>query len=111
MLGLLIILDMSNDTDDWFIFDSYREMKVMHDGKILVIRPFEIEVTVPIFCPLCNFSLKTIADSISYRKNNTCDKCDLRWGKTAEEVDITTQEFADYLKDREILHNPILILR
>lgn len=97
--------------DDWFIFDSYREMKVMNDGKLLIVRPFDKDVTVPLFCPLCKFPLKTADDSIAYRKTRTCDKCLLRWNSEPEQVDVHSEEFYQYVKEREILHKPILIFK
>lgn len=102
---------MTTPEDEWFIFDSYREMKVVSDGKLLVVRPFDQEVSVPLFCPLCTLPLRTADDSMAYRKTRTCDKCNLRWGKEPEEVDKTTPEFAEYLKEREILQRPLLIFR
>ena len=97
--------------DKWFIFDSYREMKVLHDGKLLIVRPFDKDVTVPLFCPLCKFPLKNADDSIAYRKTRTCDKCLLRWNSEPEQVDTQTENFKQYIKEREMLSKPYLHFR
>lgn len=94
--------------DEWFIFDSYREMKVLHDGKLLIVRPFDKDVTVPLFCLLCKFPLKNADDSIAYRKTRTCDKCLLRWNAEPENVNVQCEEFYQYLKEREMLSKPYL---
>jgi hypothetical protein len=82
----------------WTPFDSYREMKVLLDGKILVIRPSDAATVVPLFCPLCEVSMKTADDSIAYRKAQCCEKCFLvcKGDKTL----LKPEQWAEYLEER-----------
>lgn len=103
--------EKENTEAEWFIFDSYREMKVLNDGKLLVVRPFDKIVAVPLFCPLCAFPMRTADDSVAYRKTRTCHKCNLKWDSEPENVDKTTEQFKDYLTERELLGRPLLIIK
>jgi hypothetical protein len=73
-------------------------MKVLLDGKILVIRPSDVATVVPLFCPLCGVSMKTSDDSIAYRKAQCCDKCFLAC--KGDKAFLTEEQWAEYLEDR-----------
>jgi hypothetical protein len=83
---------------DWVPFDSYREMKVLLGGKILVIRPSDAATVVPLFCSLCEVSMKSMDDAIAYRKTQCCDKCYLLC-KGNKSV-LKPEQWEEYLKER-----------
>ena len=96
-------------TDSWIPFDSYREMKLVANNKILVIRPSDASTIVPLFCSLCSFPMKTADDSIAYRKKQCCDKCLLfcRGDRTA----FPEEQWQEYLQERQNSAKPIIKFR
>lgn len=56
-----------------------KKIESLHNGKIIVVKPTEQNIIVPLFCKLCCYPMKSVEDSISYRKNGVCYHCDLRW--------------------------------
>lgn len=81
----------------------------MAGGKILVVRPSDASTTVPLFCPLCQFPLKTSSDSIAYRKALCCDKCILFCRGNPKVV--PEEEWLAYLEERQNSPKPLFILR
>lgn len=76
------------------------------NGKILIVKPEE-DYGTPLFCKVCDFPMKTIDDSFSYRKVGCCSKCDNRWGSHKSgklnegwTPDKTTEEWSEYIEDR-----------
>lgn len=96
----------TNANDEWIIFDTYREMKVSHNNKLISIRPFDKQTTVPLFCPLCEFPMKTIEDSVSYREYMLCNKCEQHW-KNIPKEQIDPKRWQEYLEERELTSRPI----
>jgi len=57
-----------------------KQIERLLDGKLIVIKDKNhTETTVPLFCLCCNFPMKTMEDSISYRKCKACHHCESRW--------------------------------
>ena len=86
--------------DKWTKVDAYREMKVLENGKVLVVRPLEASSTiVPLFCPLCSFPMRTLEDSISYRKSQCCEQCFLFCRGNREELPY--EQWEEYIIQRQ----------
>lgn len=100
---------MTVPTSAWSKFDSYREMKLLEGGKILVIRPADVATVVPLFCPLCHFPLRTADDSIAFRKAGCCDKCILFCRGKKEEM--KPELWEEYLEERRNAPRPLIILK
>jgi len=93
-----------------------------NNGKVIVVYDDETRnnVVVPFFCSICSFQMKTIQDSMAYRKSSCCSKCDLYWS-FKKEIDwsdrekypdkLFKEEWAEYIKDRELRSRPILIFK
>lgn len=86
-----------------------------NDGKIVVIKPKNHKL-IPLFCPLCNFPLKTIDDILSYRQYDSCDLCSLNFAITnlknwQNGWRPSKEELVDYLDNKEKVSRPIFILR
>lgn len=56
-----------------------KKIESLHEGKVIVVKPTDQSNIVPLFCQLCCYPMKTIEDSISYRKVGVCSHCNLRW--------------------------------
>ena len=95
--------------DTWAPLDTYREMKVSANGKILVIRPSDSATVVPLFCPLCTFSLKTADDSIAFRKKQCCDKCILFC--RGDKAQVPLEQWEEYLLERQNGPKPLITIR
>jgi hypothetical protein len=100
---------MTEPTDTWTAFDAYREMKVVAEGKILVVRPSDAATIVPLFCAFCRFPMKTADDSIAYRKAGCCDKCLLFCRGRKEEM--PPEQWEEYLQDRQNCAKPLIIIK
>ena len=96
-------------TTSWSKFDTYREMKILSEGRILVIRPSDASTVVPLFCPLCKFPLKTADDSIAFRKAECCDKFLLFCRGKKEET--KPEQWEDYLEDRRTAPHPLFTFK
>ena len=56
-----------------------KKIESLHAGKVVIVKPSSQTIIVPLFCGLCSYPMKSIEDSISYRKIGVCSHCDLRW--------------------------------
>jgi hypothetical protein len=56
----------------WKKFDENRNFKIIN--KVLIVKPSNKEIT-PLFCPICNFAMKTSDDFLSFKDYQCCDKC------------------------------------
>lgn len=68
---------------------------------------FKQEQVIPLFCPLCKFSLKTKEDVLSYRRNVCCSLCELKW--VAQKKDFNSILWNEYLQSREDSHKPTIV--
>lgn len=97
-------------------------IETKHNGKIVLVYDKSVQehFVVPLFCPICSFQMKTMQDSLSYRKMKCCNKCEIYWGYK-KEVDFSdeeklpkilfAEEWDEYIKNREISSRPILIFK
>lgn len=98
-----------NSDISWSPFDSFREMKVVADGKVIVIRPSDSTTVVPLFCPVCAFPMQNSDDSLAYRKKQCCDKC---WTFCRGSKDeLPEEQWEEYLLEREIRAKPLFNLK
>lgn len=86
-----------------------KKIESLHEGKVVVVKPADESNIVPLFCKLCCYPMKTIEDSISYRKVGVCSHCDGRWTNDRRvdwASDITPQkeweEWVEYIEIRRI---------
>ena len=86
-----------------------KKIESLHDGKIVVVKPIDQSNIVPLFCQFCCYPMKTIEDSISYRKVGVCSHCEGRWTNDRR-VDLkgnmfpdkNWEEWAEYIDIRRI---------
>jgi len=100
----------------WVETANGKKIKLMNKGKVIVITTTDVENIVPLFCQCCLRPMKTIDDSLAYRKNKICNKCDERWTNKPNIVwptgpDKLSKEWEDYINTRNILEKPILELK
>jgi hypothetical protein len=65
---------MSNDWKPYFDDRIYRD-----DKSVTIIAPKEYEKPVPLFCPVCEFCIKTPEDIVHYKKYFCCTLCAFKW--------------------------------
>lgn len=68
---------------------------------------FKQEQVIPLFCSLCKFSLKTKEDVVSYKRNNCCSLCELKW--VAQKKDLNSILWKEYLQLREVGNKPTIV--
>lgn len=54
-------------------------MIAVHSDGFFVIRQKNPRKTDPIFCPVCDFIMKSFYDDEAYRKFSCCDACASSW--------------------------------
>lgn len=62
-------------------FDEEREIKETECG-VIVLRAIERQETVPLFCPCCEYPMKSQDDFLSFRKTGCCDMCSIHFANT-----------------------------
>lgn len=97
---------------------SGAEILSLEDGKILIIRPSDKATLVPLFCPVCSFPMKTLDDSVAFRKHGTCDRCEMFWSgsklgswKEGWRPNTETSDWASYIHDRKLLSRSLITLK
>ena len=93
---------------------SEPNIKDLCNGKVISISPIDRELIVPLFCPLCEFPMKTSDDSIAYTQCKTCDRCKNKW-ENVKNVDLLEKKYPDktselwkeYLEVRAFQARPI----
>jgi hypothetical protein len=71
-----------------------KKIESLHDGKVVIVKPTNQTIIVPLFCDLCSYPMKSIEDSISYRKIGICSHCDLRWTGD-KRIDWSSKKYPD----------------
>lgn len=71
-----------------------KKIESLHEGKVVVVKPIDQSNIVPLFCHLCCYPMKTVEDSISYRKVGVCYHCDLRWTGD-KRIDLSSKKYPD----------------
>jgi len=92
-----------------------KEIISYRNGKVVVVRNKDDTTTVPLFCKVCEFPMKTMEDSISYRKHGVCNHCDNRWTNdrhvnwvSGTLPNKTTEDWDEYISLRYISSKPII---
>lgn len=96
---------------------SNKQIITKENNQIFIIKSTS-DSYVPLFCPCCSYTMKTMEDSISYRKSGVCHYCDDRWGNR-KGIDLINQVFPDkgseewseYIETREIYSKPLFIFK
>lgn len=91
-------------------------IKTLHNGKIVIILPDDSSNNVPLFCPCCFLPMKTMEDTMSYRKNKVCMKCEERWTNKPGIIwpdgpDKSSEDWKNYLETRRLLEKPIITFK
>ena len=96
----------------WHKLNDKQVIKHLSNERIMVIAPKDFkELVIPLYCPLCEFPMKTKEDGLAYRKVELCEKCDYRWTGKVESLDKESQEWIDYLQERVLLSKPIINIK
>lgn len=84
------------------------------NGRILIIRP-SVQST-PLFCPHCEFPLKTLEDVMSSKNHGACYKCEMRWSGDKNwgfdwKPNKLSTEWEEYILERKLLARNLINLR
>jgi len=95
-----------------------KRIETLMDGRLVIVRPENTTETVPLFCKICAFAMKTLEDSIAYRKVGVCSKCDGRWTndrrvnwEEGRHPGPDWEDWADYMVERGISARAPIIFR
>ncbi len=95
-----------------------KELVSVAGGAILIIRPVDKAEIVPLFCGCCKFPMKTLEDSIAFRRHGVCSHCDNRWTNNravswadGKWPDTTSEEWQEFIETRAFYAKPILNLK
>lgn len=103
----------------WKSLSNDKVIKTILNDKIILIALKDYKkIITPLFCPICEFPMKTKEDGISYRKLGCCEKCDNIWtnrpGIDWEKniwPDKSSKDWQDYYNERVILSRPIINIK
>lgn len=68
----------------WIPYDKNREIKFLEHGSI-AIRPKDCASTVPLFCDVCELTMKSSNDFISFKEFGCCSQCELAFARANKE--------------------------
>lgn len=105
--------------DIWSKLNNDKKIKTICNNKIIVIASANFEeTTIPLFCPLCEFPMKTKEDALSFRQSKCCEKCENRWLNVrgidllkGQYPDKSSEEWLEYYETRLIQTRPIINLK
>lgn len=92
-------------------FKNLQNLRMNHE--IFISCP-EDHNPVPLFCPLCEFPMRTQSDSLSFREMGCCEYCDSHWRpylKSGEEIDKTSERWKTYMTFRAQKAKRTIILK
>ena len=100
---------------------STKTIKSVMNGKIIVVSNDD-SINTPLFCVVCSYPMKSIDDSIAYRKSGCCNYCDMRFGTPKEGPDgwdikngrypkKDTEIWADYIQLKSLSFTIIFNIR
>ena len=97
----------------WKKFDEDRDFKIEND--VLVIRPNDKDNIIPLFCPICDFPMKSSDDFISFKETSCCYKCKIylvaphveEW-KTGWRPEKDSEELKNYIELRKQTFKPTI---
>lgn len=67
--------------------------------EFYIFKPQEHEA-IPIFCPICDFAMRTFDDILSFKEDKCCLECSTFFIKGKIDPDKNSEKFKNYLKKR-----------
>ncbi len=65
---------------------QYFDDRIYRDDKtVIIIAPKEFEEPIPLFCPVCEFCIKSPEDILYYKKFCCCTLCAFKWAEINSE--------------------------
>jgi hypothetical protein len=115
-MGQTTRVEKNNDTSE-----ETKKIKSLCEGKVISISSRSSEkLIVPLFCPLCDYPMKTRDDSMSYKNLGCCEKCDIFWRSDKDfkkgiqefkKLIVPDKRWAEYHKNRINLSKSILNIK
>lgn len=95
---------------EWNSYDSEREIKFLTYSEGAVIKPKTKGAIVPLFCEVCEFTMKTAEDYVSFKTYQCCSRCELVFARPNSEKwlseskpwrpDKTSPRYLEYINTR-----------
>jgi len=68
--------------------------------EFYVFKP-ENHEPIPIFCPVCDFTMRTFEDILSYKESKCCFECEMVFIKSSIKVDKKSDKYKEYILKRK----------
>lgn len=86
---------------EWEPLNEHQVYKSELDGKVVIVAPKNHdELTIPLFCDICQFTIKTQMDVEAFKTAECCSTCKKEFGETPN-PDRTSDAFDEYIAKRE----------
>jgi len=90
---------------------SEKTIKSFCNGKIIVVVPKDLrDFTVPLFCRICAFPMKTKEDAVEYRKRKACEHCSYEFQGNPPPKK-KSKEWQKYIESRRLRNRTIIKLK
>lgn len=73
---------MKTNKYHWVSCDDNREISFI-TSSITAVRPKLTEENTPLFCPICDWSMTTIDDFLSFKEFACCSWCEFKFARLA----------------------------
>lgn len=109
----------NDDSSNWENLNDKQIIKTIitdSNDAVFIIAPKNFNETyVPIFCPLCEFPMKTKEDVSEYKRVQLCEKCSYKWSDKKNLIYKKhfkdSDDWEEYLEHREQVSKIILNLK
>ena len=110
----------SSDYPNWEKLNDKQIIKTItipdNGDAIFVIAPKNFNKThIPLFCPLCEFPMKTKEDIAEYSREKLCEKCSYKWSDKKDVIYKKyfkdSDEWEEYLEYREKMSRIVLNIK
>ena len=84
----------------------HRGFALFKNGHHVIVPAIDYKPSVPLFCPICDFPMRTADDREAFADLGCCEECLFRWAQARREEwkagwRPPADDFALYLVDRE----------
>jgi hypothetical protein len=102
--------------EEWILIGKDRKIKSMLNDKLILVAPADTSNVVPLFCPCCEFPMRSSEDGVSFRKQGVCSHCDNRWTNKPgvswpAGPDKSSEDWETYIKYRNTLSKPVITFK
>lgn len=71
----------------------------LENDPFYVFKPKNYEA-IPIFCPVCEFTMRSFEDVLSFKDSKCCFECETFFVKSNIQIDKSSQKYSEYIAKR-----------